>query len=1207
MTTITEWEFTADVASQINEILRDRIELPFSEAKCEERKKGSQQRRDLTIYDRAGKRVLTGEVKMPDKKDGRSPLNEAVVVDAHNKANAIGVEYFFTWNVNHCVLWKTFEQGKSITERHVEFFDALPAPVRASDDLLQPRVREQVKRFLHRLLERCAAIISGDAPMLLLPLDEKFIKVWELALSPLVNKTLHAISERYERPNGFRAQLDKWMRDEQGWTLSNDEEAIRENLERAAKFSCYVLANKIVFYKALRRQFPKMKEMRFPSSIKTGEQFKAKLDDYFTHATKITRDYETVFQGDFGDSIPCVNDAAIDDWGDLLNDTDKFDFTQINYEVIGQIFERMLNPAERHKYGQHYTRSEVVDLINTFCIRTPDAKVLDPSCGGGTFLVRAYQRKSDLAAGRLSHQELVSQLFGTDISAYPVHLTTINLATRDLKEGANYPRVARQDFFKLQPNKPAFRIPANDDNEDAEADLAVMPHVDAIVGNPPYVRQEKINEYYGGAYKKALQEQARKDGNGIELTGRSDILCYFFTHGFAFLPDGGMMGLLTSSNWLDTAYGFALQKFLLDNFEIVAIFESNCEPWFTGARVTTAATILRRQSDPANRNANSVKFVWLKKPVAELLSYAHNETERRQTFEDLRRRIETLSTEEETEAWRVRVVNQGQLYEKGCLPFTADEEGDEEDQIEEIPREAKPKPNDQKSNGQIELIKQGVGEYTGYKWGIYLRAPEIFTKLMKRGSERLVPLGQAAMIKRGLVSGCDDFFFLRDITDIALAEKLSEREFKERYGIRRSETEQIRITHAGDGSLHLIEAKYLEPEIHSLMEINSVGITEEQLGRKILLVSSAKGKLRGTHTLKYIQWGEKEKFNLRSTVSARTTSERHWYDVTDALRREIILPKIQQYRHIVSLNPKKFVCSSSLLTVLPPDGLAEMTCAVLNSTVVAMFKQYFARMHGREGSLQLDVYSAQMMPIPDPRQATLAIRKRLTSALNSMRQRKALQLVEVDSTESSWTGELALSDRQALDDAVLELLGVSDKKERLALRDELYAEITQLYRQIRIAEKKMQQHRSATTRAGKQTAHSIAAEIWEEVSPKPLFQTPLAFVPPRTKTEEITLPVGRAKLVAGNMFQPDGIQIGDSFIETGHPARSQFVKELATLELVGKLNIPTEPAACEQSLKAYELERIRLTGEFTDLAADYTADEALQERVVSELWKLLRK
>src|SRR5205085_5906150 len=247
-------------------------------------------------------------------------------------------------------------------------------------------------------------------------------------------------SERYEKDKRFQGQLDKWMREKQGWTLSKeDEEIIRDNLERAAKFSCYVLANKIVFYKALRRQFPRLKAMRIPAKTKASDELKALFDDYFAQATKVTRDYETVFQGDFGDSLPCLNEISVESWRDLIEDTEIFDFTQFNYEVIGQIFERMLSTNERHKFGQHYTRSEVVDLINTFCIREPEATVLDPACGGGTFLVRAYQRKSDLAKGRLRHDALIRQLYGLDISAYPVHLTTINLATRDLVERANYP------------------------------------------------------------------------------------------------------------------------------------------------------------------------------------------------------------------------------------------------------------------------------------------------------------------------------------------------------------------------------------------------------------------------------------------------------------------------------------------------------------------------------------------------------------------------------------------------------------------------------------------------------------------------------------------------------------------------------------------------------------------------------------------------
>ena len=87
MSQITEWEFTADVASQINEILKERVDLPFSEAKCEQRKSGTIKRRDLTLLNDAGNPVFTGEVKMPDKRDGRSPFNEAAVIDAHNKAD----------------------------------------------------------------------------------------------------------------------------------------------------------------------------------------------------------------------------------------------------------------------------------------------------------------------------------------------------------------------------------------------------------------------------------------------------------------------------------------------------------------------------------------------------------------------------------------------------------------------------------------------------------------------------------------------------------------------------------------------------------------------------------------------------------------------------------------------------------------------------------------------------------------------------------------------------------------------------------------------------------------------------------------------------------------------------------------------------------------------------------------------------------------
>lgn len=446
---INEWTFTADVKSWIDEIIRDRPELPFGASKVEERGKRSKRRRDLTLYDRSGSIVLTGEFKMPDNPKCQSPFQESLVSDAHEKADSMGVTYFFTCNVNRCVLWQTFEQGIPITERHIARWEVFTPSLRSSTDLEHPRAQDQFKRFLEDFLSRFAGIMTGAEAMPSLPLDEKFLLVWEDALQRPVQQTLKAISDLYEIDKPFTSALDKWMLGQQ-WVISHkDEEVIRDNLDRAAKFSCYMLANRIIFYKALRRRVHGMRALAISESVSTGAQLGEVLDGYFTHAIQMSRDYETIFSHDYGDTLPYLSDEAVDSWRELVKQTDPFDFTKINYEIIGQIFERMLSTAERHKFGQHYTRSEVVDLINAFCIRKSDAKVLDPAAGGGTFLVRAYRRKRDLSDGRLEHQELLEQLYGFDISAYPAHLTTVNLATRDLIDEANYPLVARKDFFHV--------------------------------------------------------------------------------------------------------------------------------------------------------------------------------------------------------------------------------------------------------------------------------------------------------------------------------------------------------------------------------------------------------------------------------------------------------------------------------------------------------------------------------------------------------------------------------------------------------------------------------------------------------------------------------------------------------------------------------------------------------------------------------------
>ena len=120
---------------------------------------------------------------------------------------------------------------------------------------------------------------------------------------------------------------------------------------------------------------------------------------------------------------------------------------------------------------------------------------------------------------------------------------------------------------------------------------------DAVVGNPPYIRQEEIPrdaKKEKGKFKKGTKEyylKLVKEEGGVLLSGRSDIHCYFWPHAASFLKDDGRLCLLTSSQWLDVEYGFRLQAWILDQFEILAVFESIDEPWFVGARVATTVTI----------------------------------------------------------------------------------------------------------------------------------------------------------------------------------------------------------------------------------------------------------------------------------------------------------------------------------------------------------------------------------------------------------------------------------------------------------------------------------------------------------------------------------------------------------------------------------------------------------------------------------------
>jgi hypothetical protein len=224
-----------------------------------------------------------------------------------------------------------------------------------------------------------------------------------------------------------------------------------------------------------------------------------------------------------------------------------------------------------------------------------------------------------------------------------------------------------------------------------------------------------------------------------------------------------------------------------------------------------------------------------------------------------------------------------------------------------------------------------------------------------------------------------------------------------------------------------------------------------------------------------------------------------------------------------------------------------------------------------------------------------------------MCKRIALPLMDVDITAKRWSGDIAQRDRQELDDAVLELLGIKDAKEREELRAELYEAMTILYREIRATEKKMQKFRSLTARHGRPSPQSIADEIWDTLETKPIAKTLDDFILTSAASDSILLPPGKAQLVTNDMFNPNSLRIGSQYVALGSAERAEYALQLAENGISGKVNIPRDAATCKKALAEYHAHVAELNQLFGENAAAFTSDEQMQERVVKELWRRAQK
>jgi len=1117
-----EVTFCSRVSKWAENLFSQNPSWNFVRAEIEESVK--RQRSDLRIYGPKNRLVLAGEVKLPGTAEGRNAYSSDLISDAFQKAANLGAEFFFTWNVNKLVLFDSKKWDVPIMERRLNDWD-LGLDLDKPEDVSRPEVEKRIQELLATFFAQFHEIAEGIKTDWAKPPDQYFISAFESHIGWPVKLTRDFLTEKAATNKTFNSRLQEWMSNDQGWqVLRNDPDLWRTLMDRAARTLCYVFSNRLLFYESVRRNFSNLDEIRIPRTISGPGDLDVYFRKAFQNAVNVTGDYETLFypaEEDWAGTLIFAHESAADAWRSVLGELHHFNFKEIRTDVLGGIFQRLIAPEERHKFGQHYTNEDLVDVVNAFCIRRGNDKVLDPTCGSGSFLVRAYHRKAHLNPGA-AHQDRIAEIYGSDISLFAAHLATLNLASRDISEEENYPRIARRNFFEIRPQQPFWQLPRGLRGEKTVEPI-FLPKLNAVVGNPPYVRQELIPRRGDKPKPKPMQAKEDlfelcKELWGIELSGRSDLHCYFWPATTAFLKDNGWFGFLVSSSWLDVEYGFALQEWVLTHFKIHAILESNAEPWFEDARVKTCAVILQRCDDPAERNEQWVKFVRLDAPLADILGERPDDNSRHTAAEKFRDTISRCKKDMARKQFRIVVVPQKKLWEDGLRAgrlFALQKQRDLAEGIvnhsTDDEHEENGKVYDENGNGMLH-DEGGIGygpKYGGGKWGKYLRAPNLYFRIMKQYASRFVPMGEVAIIRRGITSGCDAFFMPRDVSQEFLDDysKMEWNDAPLHTHCKRAEVESGKVrlikTGSGDETVHPVEAEYVAPEVHSLMTVSRPVIRVGEVDRLVLLVSKPMNELKGTHVQQYIRYGEQTAFASKKSkavpVSQRTSclGREPWYDLTGTTPGAFFWPMAQQYRHVIPANPENLICNHNLFDVHPLEldaQAVEVLTAVANSTLIAIFKTFYGRYAGTEGNLKTEVVDVNLLEIPDPRNASRTVARKLRDAFAKLCTRDTGGLVEeafMDCRSSErmrrlaahpveLPSELKMADRRDLDLAVFELLGVPTAGEREKLVDELYYETASHFRQIRIVEVQKQEQRAKS--AGREfRTDELAADLWDSL------------------------------------------------------------------------------------------------------------------------------
>tara|TARA_Y100000590_G_scaffold446052_1_gene579022 strand:+ start:14184 stop:15890 length:1707 start_codon:yes stop_codon:yes gene_type:complete len=211
-----------------------------------------------------------------------------------------------------------------------------------------------------------------------------------------------------------------------------------------------------------------------------------------------------------------------------------------------------MESAER---GEIFTRSEVVEFILDLSgyMTTKQlwkSTILEPSFGGGDFLkeitkrlLKSYISKSKSLEG--AFEDLKDSVRAVELYKPSFENTKLELIELICSLGLE-PKVAK---------KLVNQWLRNDDFLLHDLDIKKFEYV---VGNPPYVRQEEIDNALLAEYKTRFNT----------IYDRADLYVPFIEKGLLLLKEEGSLAFICSDRWMKNKYGGPLRGLVSNNFHL---------------------------------------------------------------------------------------------------------------------------------------------------------------------------------------------------------------------------------------------------------------------------------------------------------------------------------------------------------------------------------------------------------------------------------------------------------------------------------------------------------------------------------------------------------------------------------------------------------------------------------------------------------------